>query len=33
MTNALISKNCHNLAHDIGYEAFELYGFAVAIAG
>ncbi len=33
MSNALISKNCHNLAHDIWHESFEKYGFSIAISG
>ena len=33
MNNTLISKNCHNLAHEIGHDSFEKYGFSVAITG
>lgn len=27
-----VSKKCHDLAHQIGHEAFDLFGFAVSIS-
>ncbi len=29
--DAFLSKNCHEIAHDVGHEAYELYGFSEAM--
>ena len=31
-TDPVISKQCHNLGHRIGHEAFEMFGFSQAIS-